>query len=278
MSAPDMSADDIADEVEASRAPLLDHLMELRNRLFVAVAAVAIGAAACFVFAQQIYLFLVEPYRAAWAQVHNVPLAEAQVSLQATSPLEVFYTNLKLSLFAGIIVSFPIIAWQAYAFIAPGLYKREKQAAAPFMIAAPIMFGLGCAFVYYVAMPYAMQFALGTTVSTGNVQIALNAKVDEYFGLVTTLILAFGFVFQVPVVLALLGAAGIVDTEGLRKGRRYAILAIAVFSAMVTPPEPISMMIMAIPVYLLYEASIWVVWLIEKGRARAEGGITPAGP
>ncbi|MDX2235354.1 MAG: twin-arginine translocase subunit TatC [Hyphomonadaceae bacterium] len=270
-------AADIPDEVEASRAPLMDHLLELRNRLFVVVVAVVVATAACFVFAQQIYLFLVEPYRAAFAQVNNIPLNEAQVDLQITSPLEGFYTNLKLSLFAGVIVAFPVIAWQAYAFVAPGLYKREKQAAAPFLVAAPVMFGLGCAFVYYVAMPYAMQFALGTTVSSGNVRIALNAKVSEYFGLVTTLILAFGFVFQVPVVLSLLGAAGVVDSGMLRKGRRYAILAIAIFSAMVTPPEPISMMIMAIPVYLLYEASIWIVWLIEKARARAEGGIAPVG-
>ena len=263
-----MSAAETPDEVEASRAPLLDHLMELRNRLFVVCAAVVLATMVSFAFAQQIYLFLVEPYRVAFSVVHHIPLSEAKVTLQATSPLEVFYTNLKLALFAGIIVSFPVIAWQAYAFIAPGLYKKEKAAAAPFMIAAPVMFALGCAFVYYVAMPYAMRFALGTTVSTGNVQIALNAKVDQYFGLVTTLILAFGFVFQVPVVLALLGFAGIVDAQMLRKGRRYAILAIAVFSAMVTPPEPISMLIMAIPVYLLYEASIWIVWLIEKARAK----------
>jgi sec-independent protein translocase protein TatC len=265
-----MSAAELDDEVEASRAPLLDHLLELRSRLFVACAALLAASAGCFVFAQKIYLFLVEPYREAYARVRGIPLTDAQVALQITSPLEAFYTNLKLALFAGIIVAFPVIAWQAYAFIAPGLYKREKQAAAPFLIAAPFMFLLGCAFVYYVAMPYAMQFALGTTVSTAHVQIALNAKVSEYFGLITTLILAFGFVFQIPVVLSLLGVSGIVDSGMLRKGRRYAIVGIAAFSAMVTPPEPISMMIMAIPVYLLYEASIWLVWLIEKGRKKEE--------
>lgn len=265
-----MTAADAPDEVEASRAPLLDHLTELRNRLFVVSAAVVLATMACFAYAQKIYLFLVEPYRAAYAHVRKIPLSEAKVDLQITSPLEGFYTNLKLALFAGIILAFPVIAWQAYAFIAPGLYKQEKRAAAPFMVAAPVMFGLGCAFVYYVAMPYAMQFALSTTVATGNVHIALNAKVSEYFGLVTTLILAFGFVFQVPVVLSLLGFAGIVDSGMLRKGRRFAILGIAVFSAMVTPPEPISMLIMAIPVYLLYEVSIWIVWLIERSRAKAD--------
>lgn len=270
-----MSAAEAPDEVEASRAPLLDHLLELRTRLFIASAALVVASMGCFVFAQRIYLFLVEPYRVAFAHARHIPLDEATVGLQITSPLEAFYTNLKLALFAGIIVAFPVIAWQAYAFIAPGLYKREKQAAAPFLVAAPIMFLLGCAFVYFVAMPYAMQFALGTTVSTGNVQIELNAKVSEYFGLVTTLILAFGFVFQIPVVLTLLGAAGIVSASMLRKGRRYAILGIAIFSAMVTPPEPISMMIMAIPVYLLYEISIWLVWLMEKTRGK-EVAVPPA--
>jgi sec-independent protein translocase protein TatC len=273
-----MSAAETPDEVEASRAPLLDHLTELRNRLMVCVVSLCVAAAGCYLVAQRIYLFLVEPYREAYHRTRGVPLSEVKVALQATSPLEVFYTNMTVALFAGIIVAFPILAWQAYAFIAPGLYKREKQAAAPFLVAAPVMFLLGCAFVYYVAMPYAMQFALGTTVSTGDVQIALNVKVSEYFSLITTLILAFGFVFQVPVVLALLGAAGVVDAPMLRKGRRYAILGIAVFAAMVTPPDPISMMIMAIPVYLLYEASIWIVWLIEKARSKPEAGITPAGP
>ena len=265
-----MTAAETPDEVEASRAPLLDHLMELRNRLFVVSAAVVVATMGCFAFAQKIYLFLVEPYRVAFSVVHKVPLNEARVDLQLTSPLEGFYTNLKLALFAGVILAFPVIAWQTYAFIAPGLYKKERRAAAPFMIAAPVMFFLGCAFVYYVAMPYAMRFALSTTVTTGNVHIALNAKVSEYFGLVTTLILAFGFVFQVPVVLSLLGFAGIVDSKMLRAGRRFAVLAIAVFSAMVTPPEPISMMIMAVPVYMLYEISIWLVWLIEKSRAKDE--------
>lgn len=265
-----MSADVADDEVEASRAPLLDHLTELRNRLMIVCAAVLVSTAGCYLIAQKIYLFLVEPYRAAAAQVHKVSLDAAQVSLQLTSPLEGFYTNLKLALFAGIIVAFPVIAWQAYAFIAPGLYKNERKAAAPFLIAAPVMFFLGCAFVYYIAMPFAMLFALSTTIDTGNVRIALNAKVSEYFGLVTTLILAFGFVFQIPVVMSLLGNAGVVTAKMLQGGRRYAIVGIAAFSAMVTPPEPISMLIMAVPVYLLYEASIWIVWLIEKARSRAE--------
>ncbi len=187
-----------------------------------------------------------------------------------TGPFEFFFTQLKLALFAGLIISFPVVAYQIYAFIAPGLYKRERAAAAPFLVAAPVMFLAGGAFVYFVGLPYAMTFALGTQITTGEISIKLLPRVNEYLGLVTTLILAFGACFQIPVLLSLLGSTGMVSASGLRKGRRYAIVGIAAFSACVTPPDPISMMIMAIPVYLLYEASIWIVWLMEKARAKQE--------
>lgn len=258
------------DEIEASRAPLMEHLDELRTRLFWAACALVVATMISYGFAQKIYLFLAEPYRVAAAHAHGESVANAAIKLQATHPFEVFFTNLKLALFAGVILAFPVIAYQAYAFIAPGLYKREKVAAAPFLVAAPVMFLLGGAFVYYVAMPFAMSFALGTTVSDGPIQIELNAKVNEYFGLVTTLILAFGAVFQVPVVLGLLAQIGVVTVDMLRKGRRYAIVAIVAFSACVTPPDPFSLFIMAVPVYALYEASIWVVLLIERARLRRE--------
>jgi sec-independent protein translocase protein TatC len=257
------------DEIEASRAPLLDHLMELRDRLLWACGAVIIGTMIAYVFAEPLYALLQQPYRDVVLRIGG-PEALEGAKFQYTHPFEIFFTYLKLALIGGIGLSFPVVAYQLYAFIAPGLYKREKAAVMPFLLAAPVMFLAGVLFVYFVALPFALHFALGLQTPDGPVPIELVPKVNEYFGLVTTLILAFGFVFQIPVVLSLLARVGIVGAKMLRSGRRYAIVGIAAFSACVTPPDVISMTMMAIPVYLLYEASIWIVWLIEKANAKRE--------
>ena len=267
------------EELEASRAPLLDHLYELRDRLVKSIVAVVIGFIVCFIFVDPLFMFLAQPFQTAMAVAHPERAGET-IQLINNGAFGFFSVKMQIALFGGIVLAFPILAWQVYAFIAPGLYRRERAAAAPFMIAAPVMFALGAAFVFYVAMPFALNFALTQEVTQGPVQVTYLPKVEEYMGLVTTLVLAFGLMFQLPVVLSLLGKVGIVSTELLRKGRRYAIVGIAAFSALVTPNDLISMFVMAVPVYLLYEVSIWIVAAFEKTRAKEEAAaaVTPPAP
>jgi len=266
------------DEIEASRAPLMDHLVELRDRLVRALIALVIAFVVCFYFATPIFEFLVQPFRAAWAEVHPDRADEA-LRMVYTHGFGFFFVKLQVALFAAIVVSFPVIAYQLYAFIAPGLYKRERGAVAPFLIAAPLMFLAGGAFVFYVAMPFALRFALGQEVRDAAIVVEFLPKVDEYLGLVTTLVLAFGACFQLPVVLSLMARVRMITAQTLTKGRRYAIVGIAAFSSLVTPPDVISMTLMAIPMYALYEVSILLVWLIGKAMAKkdaAEAAATAA--
>lgn len=263
-----------SDEVAASEAPLLEHLAELRSRLIWGLAALLVGTLICFAFARDIYNFLLRPL----VDVAQDELGRTDFELIYTAPLEVFFVQLKLSVFAGLFVAFPVIAYQIYAFVAPGLYKNEKSAFVPFLIAAPTLFAAGAAFVYYLMLPLISRFALGFEQEAGEgvAAIAPQIKVSEYLSLVIALILAFGISFQLPVILTLLGKAGIVGSDSLKTGRKYALVGILAFAAFFTPPDVISQIMLTVPVMLLYEASIWCVALIERRADAEEEKASPA--
>jgi sec-independent protein translocase protein TatC len=253
------------DDIDASKAPLLDHLIELRQRLIYAALAFFAMFILCFTIARHIYDVLVWPY--VWASGSH------HVRLIATHFLEQIFTHLKLAMFGAAFLSFPVIAAQIYKFVAPGLYKNERRAFLPYLIATPVFFVLGAAVVYFVAMPILIKFSMGlaqTASASGPATIELMPKVSEYLSLIMTLIFGFGLCFQLPVVLTLLARAGIITAQTLRNGRRFAIVGIFAVAAMMTPPDALSMIIMALPTVLLYELSIVAVTWVEKQQAAAD--------
>jgi sec-independent protein translocase protein TatC len=251
------------DEVEASKAPLIEHLIELRQRLIYALAGIGVGFLICFYFATSIYNLLVWPYQVARGEGQKIEMIY-------TAPHEFFFTKLKLALFGAVFLAFPIIALQLYRFVAPGLYKNERAAFRPYLLATFLLFIAGAMVVYFVVMPLAMIFFLSMEQTGGQVEIHLQARVSEYLSLVMTLILGFGICFQLPVVLTLLARAGILGGQQLRDFRRYAIVAITGIAAVLSPPDPFSMIAMALPTILLYEAAILSVDRVEKARLARE--------
>jgi sec-independent protein translocase protein TatC len=257
------------DEIEASKAPLMDHLIELRQRMIYALIGVGIGFAICFAFATDIYNLLVQPY--VWARG-----ADQKIEMIYTAPHEFFFTKLKLALFGAFLLAFPLIALQVYKFVAPGLYKNERQAFRPYLLWTFTLFILGASVVYFVVMPLAMKFFLSMEQTGGQVEIHLQARVSEYLSLIMTLIIGFGIMFQLPVVLTLLAQAGIVSAQNLRDFRRYAIVAITAAAGILSPPDPFSMVAMALPTIVLYEAAIFAVARVEKARLQKEAAAQAA--
>ncbi len=260
------------DELKASSAPLLDHLVELRQRLIVSIVAIAVGFAICFAFSVQLYEFLVIPFERA------VTAAGVEPKLYF-APLEFFFTRVKLAALGGVALAFPVVAYEIYKFVAPGLYRRERAAALPFLAAMPVLFTLGAALVYFVLMPFVMRFAVGMEqqpAEGSGVAIELLTRVGDYLSLMTTLIMAFGFAFQLPVFLTLLARAGLITSGFLKRNRRVAIVVIFIIAAFLTPPDPFSQLVLGACIIALYEVSVLSVRFAEKKAKEAMEGAEEA--
>ena len=249
------------DEIASSEAPLIEHLIELRKRLIRSVIVIFVLLIICFIFAGQIFDILVQPYRSV------VPAEELEnFRLIYTAPQEFFFTQLSIAFFGAIFVGFPYLATEIYGFVAPGLYRKERRAFIPYLFATPVFFLLGACMVYFAVLPLAMGFFQG--MQTDNIEMLV--KVSEYLGLAMTLIMAFGISFQLPVILTLLAQIELINSGQLKKGRRYAIVGILAAAAFISPPDPISQIGLALPVYLLYEVAIFAVKWVERRRAATE--------
>ncbi|MDE0812034.1 MAG: twin-arginine translocase subunit TatC [Alphaproteobacteria bacterium] len=255
-------------DLENDKMPLLEHLVELRQRLLYSFFGMIVAFFLCYSVAGHIYNFLVQP-------LADATEGQAGRRMIFTALHEAFFTQIKVAFFAAMCVSFPIMAAQAWGFISPGLYKNEKSVFLPFLIATPVLFTVGAAMVYYLVIPLAWRFFLSfeTVGGDGNLPMELEPKVDQYLALVMRLIFAFGVCFELPVLIVLLAKIGIVSAAGLRAKRKYAVLIAFVGAAVLTPPDVISQILLAVPVILLYEISILCAVFIEKRR----GGETPTG-
>ncbi|MRH96708.1 twin-arginine translocase subunit TatC [Agrobacterium tumefaciens] len=253
-------------DIEDKPQPLIEHLMELRTRLIWSLGAFFVAFIACFAVAKHLFNLLVIPYK--WAVIW-AGLDVAKSSLIYTAPQEFFFTQIKVAMFGAMVISFPVIASQLYKFVAPGLYKNERAAFLPFLIASPILFLIGAALVYFFFTPMVMWFflAMQQLPVDGEVAISLMPKVSEYLSLIMTLVLSFGLVFQLPVVTTLLARVGILTSDWLREKRKFAIVMAFVVAAVLTPPDPMSQIGLALPAIILYEISIYMARLVERKRA-----------
>jgi sec-independent protein translocase protein TatC len=254
-------------DIDDKPQPLIEHLMELRTRLIWSLVSFFIAFIACFAVAKHLFNYLVYPYK--WA-VEWAHLDLAKAELIYTAPQEFFFTQVKVAMFGALVISFPIIAAQIYKFVAPGLYKNERNAFLPFLIASPVLFLMGAALVYFFFTPMVMWFFLKMqqTGGDGQVGIQLMPKVSEYLSLIMTLVFSFGLVFQLPVITTLLARVGLLTSSWLAEKRKFAIVFAFIVAAVLTPPDPMSQIGLALPTILLYEISIYAARLVERQRKR----------
>ena len=245
-------------EIDASKAPLLDHLIELRRRLLYCMAAIALAFAVAMFFSEQIFGFLVQPL-----------LAAGQGTVIYTQIFEAFFVQIKVAFFASMMLSFPVIANQLWQFVAPGLYRKERRALLPFLLATPVLFTLGAALAYYIAIPMALHFLLGFQGVVGGVKREALPAIGNYLSFIMQFLFAFGLAFLLPILLMLLERAGIVTRQQLVAARRYAIVASVAIAAVLTPPDLASQLLLAVPLCILYELALIGIWFTERSRGRA---------